>query len=142
MKKITLCFFTITIIFLSSCNGKTNYGFLYPEDDIISIEIGYVEDINVNDEITQEFIVIKTLMNDKFSLFLGEFNDVACFKYYTDPGTLRNESNGIKITYINGDFEIIGKHGQAKYKDGNYRTYGYYYFDDDMFQELLDNWSN
>lgn len=141
-KRKAAALFPLIVLLLTSCSGKTDYQFLNSESNIVSIEIGYVEEINTENVITQDFITINTLTNDQFTIILEELRKIECFMYFTDPKTLKNGSNGIKITYNNGDFEIIGADGQAKYKDGYYRTDGYYYFDDDMFQELIDNWSN
>lgn len=142
MKKKIFYLFPLTILLLTSCTGKTEYKLIYSEVNIVSIELGYVEDLNSDDEITQKFIVLRTLKNDEFTLLLNQLKDLECFMYYTDPGTLNNGSMSIKIAYSNGDFEIIGANGQAIYKDGYYDTCGYYYFDDVTFQELIDSWIN
>ena len=47
----------------------------------------------------------------------------------------------IKIIYSNDDYELISSNGQARYTQKKYKNYvGYYYFNDDEFDELIDKY--
>ena len=135
MKKyiIYISLIVLVLIVMSGCEKKAEYEFLQPNENISKIEY-------VTAWYNKEAIVIKELNKDQFEEFLLDFNYLECYKYFTHPGSLLPGDNAIKTTYINGDFELINVDGQASYKNGKYKEYGYYYFHDEPFQELINKY--
>ena len=137
MKKniFSIMLIVLILMFISGCDRRAEYEFLQPNENISKIEY-------VTAWYNKEAIVIKELNKDQFEEFLLDFNYLECYKYFTHPGSLLPGDNAIKTTYINGDFELINENEQATYIDGIFKDYGYYYFDNEQFQELINKYFN
>lgn len=99
MKKTLFSFLLFLILlFIAGCSGKT-YSFKNSVDEIESIEI-------VSAESSLEFTVTKTLSETEKQDFLEQFQKIQFDNYYIgDPMSV--SGNSVKITYKNGDYEII-----------------------------------
>ena len=148
MKKniFSIMLIVLILMFISGCDRRVEYEFLQPNENISKIDFVLVGNDNnfFKKEDPYEFpnqtTVIKELGKEEFEEFLIDFNKLNCYKYFTDPGRVFPGYQAVKITYINGDFELINVDGQASYKNGKYKEYGYYYFHDEPFQELINKY--
>lgn len=132
--KIRLFIIQIFIVFciFTGCGEKT-YSFQKTVDEIQSIAI-------VSAKSSLDFTVIKELSQTEQKVFLEKFKTIEFQNYYIgDPMSLSGDA--IKITYQNGDYEMICYYWSEYVKNGEV------YFvpkncDEDTFNDLLENFSN
>ena len=140
MKKTIVYLFVCLILTASamtSCKAKIKYSFLNPITNICAIkivEVGADDSQGINEQ--TEIMVIEDI-----KAFIDDFTQLSCFKVYTDPLGVAPFEIAIKIIYSNDDYELISSNGQARYTKKKYKNYvGYYYFNDDEFDELIDKY--
>ena len=120
---------SLIMIFLTSCSAKP-YSFKEPIDEIESIEI-------VSAENSLEFTVTKTLSETEKEDFLEQFQMIKFYSYFVgDPMSVNGDA--VKITYQNGDYEMICYYWAEYVKNGEV------YFvqkscDEKDFNELLNS---
>ncbi len=97
-KLLFIVSFLLILLIFTGCSKKT-YLFKNPVDEIKSIEI-------VSAENSLEFTVTKTLSEAEKNDFLEQFQVMKFDSYYVgDPVSING--NAVKITYQNGDYEMI-----------------------------------
>jgi hypothetical protein len=127
MKKIFLIFFCL--ILLTGCSSKP-YEFENPVDEIESIEIVFAEN-------SLEYTVVKTLSETEKNDFIEKFQKIEFDRYIIgDPMSVYG--NAVKISYQNGDYEMVC------YCWADYVKNGEVYFrwkncDEKEFNELLNS---
>jgi hypothetical protein len=138
MKKTLLGLFVLLICcFVSACRVKETYDFLNATDEISDISIVAIS-FDENDEVIQTEI----RKIDNISAFLDDFKAVSCYIYFGDPTGVVSEGKEdtvIKITYQNGEYELINWKGQAEdtlEKDFNFYA-GFSVFDEEQFEALI-----
>ena len=141
--------FTIAVLMavaftLSACDGKTAYEFINDESEISKIEIVRLcEYDEEKGEYREELI---SLIEDR-SAFLSDFKRVECYEHWSDPTGVFEGNTVIKITYKNGEYELIHHSGQSTYLhfDDNpsfLQIYaGFCDFDEKQFNELIEKYS-
>ena len=79
---------------------------------------------------------------------MKDFNAVVCKFKFGDPtsanGNLDVPLSVIKITYVNGDYELIGDYGQTRYISSSDEISfyaGFHLFDKDQFDDLIEKYS-
>ena len=130
MKKILFVDWVLLVLLLfTGCNEKT-YELKNPVDKIVSIEI-------VSAENSLEFTVTKALSETEKNDFIEKFQTIKFDSYFVgDPMSVNG--NAVKITYQNGDYEIICYYWAEYVKNGEV------YFvrkscDEKEFNELLNS---
>ena len=99
MKKLlVICFVSIILLSLTSC-GEQSYDFKKPIEEIERIEI-------ISAKNRDEVYLIKTLSKDEQSDFIKKFQEIK-FNSYVIGDPMSVSGNAVKITYQNGDYEII-----------------------------------
>ena len=116
------------MIFLTSCNAEP-YSFKEPFDEIESIEIVWAEN-------SLEFTVTKTLSETEKKDFLEKFQAIKFYQYLGDPPNLYGDA--IKITYSNGDYEMICSY-TAEYVEDGVIQFLWESCDEEDFNELINN---
>lgn len=97
-KLFFIAIFTLVLMTFTGCKGKP-YILKMPADEIETIEI-------VSAENSLEFTVIKTLSETERKEFLEQFRRIEFNTYYIgDPMSVYGDA--VKITYQNGDYEMI-----------------------------------
>ena len=137
MKKIVFIVTIILILSLVSCVMPEKYDLLNPISDITEISIvkAYFSD---NSELRQSEIA---KVND-IDEFMKAFRKIPCYVNIGSPvGLLPNDEEDIviRISYQNGEYELINWRGQATYtteRDFTY-YYGYSVFDEQKFHDLI-----
>lgn len=111
MKKNVSCviLFLLIMFTFTGCN-RTSYPFNQSIDEIETIEIVWAES-------SLKFTVTKTLSKDEKDDFLEQFQTIKFFQYLGDPSSLYGDS--IKITYSNGDYEMICCYTAEYVKNGD-----------------------
>lgn len=129
MKKI-LCIasFLLVLLIFTACSEKT-YSFKNSVDEIESIEI-------VSAENSLEFTVTKTLSEAEKNDFLEQFQAIKFYKCFGDPPYLQGDS--IKITYSNGDYEMICSYTAEYVKNGEVH-FLFKRCDEEDFDKLFNN---
>lgn len=130
MKKILFVGWVLfVLLYFTSCSEKT-YALKNSVEQIESIEI-------VSAENSLEFTVTKTLSETEENDFLEKFQTIKFDSYFVgDPMSVNG--NAVKITYQNGDYEMICYYWAEYVKNGEV------YFvrkscDEKEFDELLNS---
>ena len=141
-----LCLFIVMIFIivlsLAGCEAlsRTDFEFLADNSEIELIEIVKIGKLDENAP-THEFLVINEIQDAE--QFLKDFSDVECYNRFTDPSGPLEGYIGIKITYNNGDYEVICASGQSEYIDGMYSSHeGWHSFEKTQFDELINKYIN
>ena len=135
--------FLLSII-LISCT--TTYSFMHGEPDIDTIQI---EIINIETEMgyhsgsayNEEYIsVIKVIEADKNEQFLSDFNKIKSYQPIVGSRIDSISGEAIRITYENGDIELITHYGTATVQNEEIHTHAVT-FDSNDFSELISKYS-
>lgn len=128
----------LAAVTLSSCRHAEEYQLLHLTGEISSVSIATVS-FDENGRLSCE---------DKLTIadvdaFMHDFRSIECYTYYGDPIGISVEHAGadvIRITYLNGDYELICWNGQAEYAPARgLRNYvGYSTFDQTQFECLIE----
>lgn len=140
-----------TIIVLIVKNRYTGpYLFLHSVEEIQNIQIAHItledEYQTFNVDRLDDCIVLADIKDT--SEFIKKFNNDVLFSRYLfgDPTHLGHGDYVIKITYNNGDFELIGHYAQCKFdkdeadRNGNIfagEMFGILYCDEDDFMNFI-----
>lgn len=141
--KIFLWIFLI-LLTLSSC-GNNKYEFLNGHAQISSIEIVKLGTYDAEKDAFNETVIVTIEDQD---CFLAEFNKISFSSLWASPQGVFEDETVIKITYQNGEYELIDHDGQGNYQhfDGfpsNFDAYsGYTIFDQEQFQALIETYTN
>ena len=134
----------VIVCILSLCSGKKAYEFLNGESEMIAIEI---VKLGVYDQEKDEFHEEMIATVEDHSAFLSDFKKVDCDHHWSDPTGVYEGDICIKITYQNGEYELISSSGQGKYRHfenhpSNFDSYaGFRFFNEQEFTELLEKYS-
>ena len=102
----------VVVSMLSACNGKKPYEFINEESEMNTIEIVKLcEHDHEKGEFQEELISVV----EDHSAFLSDFKKVECYNHWTDPTGVSEDDVVIKITYMNGEYELIHNSGQTLY---------------------------
>ncbi len=143
-KTVLIAALCLVSVLLVSCTAP--YSFMHGEPDIDTIKIeivkletamGYHEGSPYNEE---NISVIKVIENDKKEEFLSDFKKIK--SYQPNFGSRIDSISGeaIRITYANGDIELITHYGTATVKNGKIHVQTTT-FDSDHFSELIHKYS-
>ena len=133
MKKAFLILLCIPLLFTFVACGKKPYSFLHPLDEIDRVEIVEAENIDT-------FTVKKTLSETEKTEFLEQFKKIK-FSQYIIGDPMSVHGNAFKITYKNGDYEIICHFWNDYVKNGD-QGRGWRNCDEREFNALLDQFSD
>lgn len=106
---------------LIGCGKKMSYQFLHGSDEIQEIQIAHIElDYEYQrfylDRLDDGVVVLADI--EDTSEFIEKFSNDVIFKknglFFGDPSALGHGDYVIKITYSNGDFELIGHYAQCR----------------------------
>ena len=131
-------------VILVSCS--TSYSFMHGEPDIDTIKIeivnletdmGYHEGVDYSEEY---ITVIKTIESDKNEEFLSDFKKIKCYQPIVGSRIDSISGKAIRITYANGDIELITDYGTATVQNGEIHN-STTTFDSDEFSKLIDKYS-
>ena len=121
----------------------TEYPFMHSQDDIVAISVVSMYGDENNEIITDEINVI-----DDIPMFIEDLRLVTCKFKFGDPASANDNLavplSVIKITYGNGDYELIGRFGQSTYveSEDEFSYYaGFYTFDREEFDDLIEKYS-
>ena len=134
----------VVVLVLSACSGKKAYKFINEESEMSTIEIVRLcEYDQEKEEFKEELISVIENRSD----FLSDFKKVECYNHWSDPNGVHEGDVVIKITYKNGEYELINHSGQGKYRhfEDNpsfLQVYaGYRDFDEEQFNDLIKKYS-
>ena len=151
---IALCFPIVALIgltlmvtlFIIRCNIEYDYVFLYPAEEIVSIELIQVEKDyflyshhtdHIPGLLDGDCAVYATLPPSEFAPFLEDFARVSCHEWFNDPNP-HICGQTVRITYADGSREWICRSGtffSDVTKPDNSMTW--YYFDYEEFDSFL-----
>lgn len=134
--KKTLVILILLITILPGCSDTVvQFPMHQSTENIIKIEL--LKDIAPISE-PIEFSVLYEIPEESFGEFIDLFSNMPCRKGFLDCPTEFGVL-AIRITYINGDIEMIG-HGNNAYFTDDQDYYGTYYFSYDDFRELFSHY--
>ncbi len=137
----TLCLLSIILV---SC--ANSYSFLHGEPDIDTIQI---EIVNIETEMgyhigspynEDSISIIKVIDTDKNDQFLSDFKKIKSYQPIFGSRIDCISGEAIRITYANGDIELITHYGTATVQNGEIHNHTVT-FDSDAFSELIDKYS-
>ncbi len=135
---ILMIFLSHAFIF-SSCE-RTEYPFKQSEENIVKVEVilmGELQDLYTEHEVT----VINEVSLKDISEFIDDFRKIDCKRAFGDPAELTPGDKGFKVIYENGDYQIITRSAQGRHQNDKYFNNGYYSFNEEQFNELIENYS-
>ena len=156
MKKLCVWLMVFVCVFFSGCFKRTvrieDYAFLQDHSKCGKIELVTFDGSYDNfKEYKQgpKFEVFLVIENHEE--FFEKFNAMVCYRrligHHANAGKVV-----IKITYYNGEYEIIGANGQGYYKyeqdseggieELRYQLWGLYSFDEEEFNALIQQYLN
>ena len=143
-KAILIAMLCLLSVLLVSCTVP--YSFMHGEPDIDTIKIeivnletymGYHAGSPYNEE---NISVIKVIETDKNEEFLSDFKKIKSYQPILGSRIDSVSGEAIRITYANGDIELITGYGTATVENGEIHTQTTT-FDSDAFSELIDKYS-
>ena len=140
---LKIAFLVSVMIFSTGCENRAQYELIQTVDAIDKIELVRIERGDENMIAygdTNRYIPIQEVSKEMYSEFISDFKSLDCYEYRTDPGCIFPGIQGIRISYSNGDYEVISEDAQSSLRGDRYRDYGYYYFDHDEFVDFLDKY--
>ena len=142
LKRIAILFVAIIGFALAACRVRENYDFLNATDEISEISI-----VSISFDENNEIIQTEVRKIEDTTAFLNDFKDVNCYTYFGDPTGVvveGEEDMVIKVSYQNGEYELINWRGQAEdtlEKDFSFYA-GFSVFDEEQFEDLLMKYIN
>lgn len=140
MKKTTVFFcLSFLMIFSVSCVFQRSYQFLNSLDKVKEIMVVKLTFEN------NEMIQTDLQRIEKTEFFLEEFQKIPCYKRFGDPtgATEEGVENVVfRISYLNGEYELIDWYGKSIYTLENGLKYyaGYDSLDEQAFELLLERY--
>ena len=145
MKKgILITVLCLLSLILVSCSAP--YSFMHGEPDIdtikieivnLEVDMGYHEGFDYSEEYVT---VIKAIESDKNEEFLSDFKKIKCYQPVVGSRIDSISGKAIRITYANGDIELITHYGTATVQNGEIHN-STTTFDSDQFSKLIDKYS-
>ena len=138
MKVVSVCMLIFAFLFsgCGECLCRTRYEYLHTTDEIETIEIVVV---TFGDDSPPYYDVLYTV--EDIDGFIEDFGEIKCYEQVTHPLGIDDGDTVIKITYENGDYELVTWDGRATFVKGIFYGYkGWQYFDEGQFQSLLDKY--
>ena len=136
MKRLTVfILFVGCITILSGCSFGVEYEFLHTTEEITSIEIVKLLEPEIENTGFKEEVLLSV---DNIDVFIEKFTEIQCKVNYGEPSSMSVNTIAIRITYVNGDYELIDCAAQYNiFADRPGWQYGYYFFDKQSFKELI-----
>ena len=126
---------------IATDNVKLEYNFLNKSTEISAIEIVQLGNFSDENFIPEQQTVIATVV--EISEFLEKFSEIDCYLNLKQPTRVRDQSIAIKISYKEGDYELIDAFGQStSYYEEDTTFDGYRYFDEAQFSNLISEYMN
>lgn len=125
--KLLICFILMLLLPVTGCQFTYKYELMQSSDEIVKISIVFLDD--------GEIFVRKELSPEAGKEFLSEILGLSYYKYWNDPSTML-AGDAAKISYSNGDYEIISTEASAYFK-GDHCRYIYGYFDRETFKNVF-----
>lgn len=131
----------IIILLFSSACMKNEFNFIQPIENVEKVEVILIG-LPVMSENRHEETILYELKQIEYKGALEAILDLDSDRLYTSPVSLFPDMKAFKITYKNGDYEIINNSGQGTLINGKYKPEGYYTFDHTKFNELIGKYLN
>jgi len=134
MKKVCMVIIIVIItILILLLLLPHKYKLLHPQDQIITVELLAIDNAKYQND--SEVLSIKYLSREQSQQLIENLQKAFCRKYFGDFDR-RIGYNAIRITYSNGDVEVVGSYNNL-YIQNQGTKYGQCYFDERIFQELI-----
>ncbi len=135
MKKM-ICFFfpfCMSLLLLCSCGLFGPQKYECEIDEVKSIQIIRLDQY-VEGEYRFEYTVLSQISD--IETFVDKLNQLEHSVNWGDPRQMYEQYIVIKIEFYNGDFDLIHSNAQC-FNRSNENNYGYFFFDDEQFNELI-----
>lgn len=144
-KMLSICSFVLLLIIFTGCSKAVEYELMNDKTEIASIEIVKLGKFDSEEDSFGETVISVIEDHDGF---LKEFNEVDCSNHLFNPSGVYEGETLVKITYKNGEYELIDYDGQGKYQHfdkhpSNFDAYsGYRDLDKKQFEALIEKYSS
>ena len=127
------------MMLLCACQKRAAFSLSQPEDMVEQIEIISVDPQRMyHHDDASTFQIQKCIPSEQHEAFLQELYDVPCYRYRNDPFQGFGP-NTIRITYLDGSYELIGWRTVYYETPAGDWKYPPYYFDGEGFAEYIMN---
>lgn len=138
-KVYVMSLLVVIMLCTASCRHKSTYDFVNPTDDIVAVAI-----VDLSFDLDDFLVETEVKQVDDIDGFLKAFCALDCYTWFGDPIPVTQEGvedTAIKITYANGEYELINWNGQSEYRTERGLKYyaGYRVFDEQQFEALIKN---
>ena len=134
-KKLLLCILCSGILlFFSACGLFGPQEYICEEENVRSVQI-----IRLDDYIEGEYRYDYTVLHDieDISTFVSQLNDLDQSVNWGEPGQMDVGYVVIRVEYLNGDVDELYPNAQCFNSNGE-NNYGYFFFNRDQFDALID----
>lgn len=132
----------LVLLVCHSCFGNNRYRFPNPLEEIEKVELLYNPNRFSAEDPVYEFVLMRELQSEEVAPFMTEIYQLKTDKYGPPP----RRGYGwyiVRVTYSNGDVEMLGSYNIAYIRSGKpQHSTGIYYFPDNGLTELLKNYVN
>ena len=137
MKRIVILVMLLSLVF-SGCifKRKTNYEFLHSADQIDSIVLLDNDDHNTLLDREPDPTVLCVISEDEFESVISTLANIPGNEFINDPPRGYG-SVVVRITYSNGDFELIGRHNSSVHLASGRNYAENFLFNQEGFSEFL-----
>lgn len=148
LKRVVFILIALAVIFavcVSSCirclTTPIPYDFLHPLDEVLKVEIIYIEKEDAKGlSLPENYTIIKELSQEEQNDFLEKVLDLACYRKGPPPHTSLIGYT-IQIYYANGDMEFLCYSAVAYYTNGAIDFIRKYFLKDE-FESLIYEYVN
>ena len=141
MKKVVFIAILIIILIYGYGCRKKEFRFYHDIDEIMKVEIVHVLCSETEGITSQETIF--TIRD--IDTFIKDFGDLVYYEgFFDNPQGIENDEVVFKISYVNGEYELVNSIGKALYfhETGLKNYKGYHQFDEEEFSELIEKYMN
>ena len=139
-RKIVLCVFLVFCVALCcNCGFFESEKYVCEAEQVVLVEIIELGEY-IDDESNFEYILLREIKNEDVSEFVKRLNNVEHKeRKWGAPGGVYEGCVIIKVSYLNGDYDIIHQGAQSFSRSGNQKR-GFFTFNSDQFEELLNDY--
>ena len=138
MKRVFFLTCIILVFLCSSCGLFGDQRYDCDIEQVASIQIIRLDEYVVG-EYRYEYTVLSEISDCE--TFVSRLNEWDHSVKWGDPRQMDIKYIVIKVNYVNGDFDLIHPDAQCFNRSG-VNNYGYFFFDDEQFNDLVSDYIN
>lgn len=135
--RLELCILSLILMFLCcSCGLFGDQRYICEIDEVESVQIIRL-DKYVEGEYRYEYTILSQISD--YATFVGQLNKLKHSVNWGEPSQMDIGYVVIRIDYLNGDYDLLYSNAQCFNRSG-VNQYGFFFFDEEQFNELISNY--